>query len=233
MKSVTFIIPVFNEVKTIEKAILEVINLKDIDKEIIILDNCSNDGSVEVLNKFSNHKDVKLLLKKKNLGYGDSIKKGFNLATKELIYIQYADLEYPIEGFFRMIDVYEKTKADVVFGERYSNLNLTKVISEILSRPHFLATLITTFLINIFYDVKFNDIIGSKLYKNSKFKDFEINADNPGFDFELISRIMKSNLLIKNVFVPYKARENSSEKKIKFYHMFNAIYEILRIKMFY
>lgn len=233
MKSVTFLIPVFNEVKTIERAILEVINLKDIDKELIIIDNCSNDGSIEIINKFLNHSEVKILLKERNLGYGDSIKKGFNLATKELIYIQYADLEYPIEGFFRMIDVYEKTNADVIFGERYSNMNFIKVFSEILNRPHFLATLITTSLINIFYNVKFNDIIGSKLYKNSKFKNFEINTNNPGFDFELISRIIKNKLHIENIFVPYKARENSSEKKIKFYHMFNAIYEILRIKIFY
>ena len=91
MKSVTFLIPLFNEVKTIERAILEVINLKDIDKELIIIDNCSNDGSIEIINKFLNHSEVKILLKERNLGYGDSIKKGFNLATKELIYIQYAD----------------------------------------------------------------------------------------------------------------------------------------------
>ena len=233
MKSVTFLIPVFNEVKTIEKAILEIIDIKDIDKEIIIIDNFSTDGTIQILKKFINYENITIVFKDKNLGYGDSIKKGFNLAKKDLIYIQYGDLEYPIDGFYKMLKKFNQTNADVVFGERYEKFSIKRKLAEIINRPQYLGTLITTYMINVFYGAKFNDIIGSKLYRSLKFKNLNINTNNPGFDFELISRIMKKKFLIETVHIPYRARQNSSEKKIKFYHIFNAIYEILRIKIFY
>ncbi len=233
MKSVTFLIPVFNEVKTIEKAILEIIDIKDIDKEIIIIDNFSTDGTIQILKKFINYENITIVFKDKNLGYGDSIKKGFNLAKKDLIYIQYGDLEYPIDGFYKMLKKFNQTNVDVVFGERYEKFSIKRKLAEIINRPQYLGTLITTYMINVFYGAKFNDIIGSKLYRSLKFKNLNINTNNPGFDFELISRIMKKRFLIETVHVPYRARQNSSEKKIKFYHIFNAIYEILRIKIFY
>ena len=84
---ITFLVPVYNEVKTVENSIKEVLDLKNIQKEIIIIDNCSTDGSIEVVKKFKNISNVKVILKSKNLGYGDSIKKGFELATGDYIYI--------------------------------------------------------------------------------------------------------------------------------------------------
>ena len=233
MTSITFLIPVFNEVKTLENSINEIVKLEYPKKEIIIIDNNSNDGSKDVIKKFSSHKNIKILIKEKNLGYGDTIKKGFKMASGEVIYIQYSDLEYPIESFFLMINEYNNTKADVIFGERYDNLNIKKKILEIVKRPQYLGTFLTTSLINLFYNVNLNDIIGAKMYKSSSFRNFEINRDNNGFDFELVSRIMKKKLSFSKILVPYKPRKNVSEKKIKFYHMINAIYEILRIKFFY
>ena len=66
---VTFLIPVYNEVKTVENAITEVLELKNINKEIIIIDNCSTDGSTEIVKKFKNFKNVKIILKSKNFGF--------------------------------------------------------------------------------------------------------------------------------------------------------------------
>ena len=229
---ITFLIPVYNEVKTIENAIEEVLQLENIKKEIIIIDNCSTDGSIEIVKKFENISNVKVILKSKNLGYGDSIKKGFELATGDYIYIQYTDLEYHISGFEIMLKKILETKSDCVFGERYKNNTLLSHIKEIIYRPSYLATLLTTSLINIFYDKDFNDVIGGKLYKSSKIKSIKVDSNHTGFDFELVSKIVKNNFKVENTLVPYKPRENSSEKKIKFYNMFNAVYEILRVKFF-
>lgn len=233
MTSITFLIPVFNEVKTLENSINEVVKLEYRKKEIIIIDNNSNDGSKDIIKKFSSHNNIKILIKEKNLGYGDTIKKGFKMASGEVIYIQYSDLEYPIESFYLMINEYNNTNADVIFGERYDKFDVKKTILEIVKRPQYLGTFLTTSLINLFYNVNLNDIIGAKMYKSSSFRNFEINRDNNGFDFELVSRIMKKKLSFSKILVPYKPRKNISEKKIKFYHMINAIYEILRIKFFY
>lgn len=228
----TFLIPVYNEVKTVESAINEIIELKNINKEIIIIDNYSTDGSIEIVKKFENFDNVKVILKSKNLGFGDSIKKGFELAKGDYIYIQYTDLEYHISGFDLMKNKILNTKSDCIFGERYKNYSFIGNIKEIINRPAYLATLITTKLINVFYNKNFNDIIGGKLYKTSKIKTIKIDSNYMGFDFELVSKIMKNNFKVETIQVPYKPRKNSLEKKIKYYDMFKALYEIFRIKFF-
>lgn len=232
MKLITFLIPVYNEVKTIEKAILEVVNLKDVNKEIIIIDNNSTDGTKEIINKFSNFAYIKVIFKDKNLGYGDTIKKGISLAKGEYIYIQYADLEYHIDGFNLMFKEIKSKKSDVIFGERYKNKKFLEKIKFSFKRPSYLATLLTTGLINIFYERKYNDIIGSKLYYTKTVKKLNITSNKQGFDFEFVSKICKYNLNVDTILIPYKPRQNFNEKKIKFYHMFNALYEIFRIKFF-
>ena len=229
---ITFLVPVYNEVKTVENSIKEVLDLKNIQKEIIIIDNCSTDGSIEIIKKFKNISDVKVILKSKNLGYGDSIKKGFELATGDYIYIQYTDLEYHISGFKIMLKKILETNSDCVFGERYKNNSFVSHIKEIIFRPSYLATLLITSLINFFYNKGFNDVIGGKLYKSSKIKSIKIDSNHAGFDFELVSKMLKNQFKIDKTLVPYKPRENSSEKKIKFYHMINAVYEIFRVKFF-
>ncbi len=233
MSLVTFLIPVYNEARTLENAILEVVNLNYPNKEIIIIDNNSNDGSKDIIRKFQDLENVSIILKKKNLGFGDSIKKGFELSKGRFTYIQYADLEYDIKGFSLMLNKILQSKADFIFGERYKKKNIKEVIESIKDRPAFMGTFFTTKLINIFYQKNFNDIIGAKLYNTKKIKEISVSSNGAGFDFELISKICKKNYHIETVIIPYKPRTYSKEKKIKFYHMFNALYEILKTKFFF
>ena len=232
MKPITFLIPVYNEVKTIEKAILEVLNLEDVNKEIIIIDNNSTDGTKEIIERFSNYSDLKIIFKEKNLGYGDTIKKGISFAKGEYIYIQYADLEYDISGLSLMLKKIKSKNSDVIFGERYENKKFLEKIKFSFKRPSYLATFLTTGLINVFYKRKYNDIIGSKLYNTNAVQKLNITSNKQGFDFEFVSKICKYNLKVDTVLIPYKPRQNFREKKIKFYHMFNALYEIFRVKFF-
>ena len=129
-----------------------------------------------------------------------------------------------------MLNYIVSNKVDFVFGERYEKLGIINSIINIINRPAYLGTFITTFLINFFYKKKYNDIIGSKLYETKKVKEININSNGQGFDFELVSKINKKNYDVGTILVPYKPRSISKEKKIKFYHIFVALYQIFKIK---
>ena len=232
--SITYLIPVFNEVKTVKKAIVETINLNVPDKEIIVIDNGSTDGTVEILKEFQDYENIKLILQEKNLGFGNSIREGFNKSSKEFIYLQFGDLEYDINTSLEMLKITRDQKIDAMFGSRLKNINnLTELCKTVFNNPAYLATLICTFLINFFYDKSFTDIIGAKLYRKETVKYVLPKTSGQGFDFELVSLLCKRNLQVKEIFIKYKPRENFSDKKIKFYHMFNAIFGILKIKFFH
>jgi dolichol-phosphate mannosyltransferase len=227
--TLSFIIPVFNEEKTLKKSIDDVVALS-IKKEIIIVDNGSVDGSVDIINQYKDIEYIKILLKPKNLGYGDSIQKGFDLATGDYIFIQYADLEYDHHTSILMYNLAIQNSYDVIFGSRLKYKK--KLIQLIIKKPSYLATIICTALINYFYKKEFTDIIGTKLYNRNSIKNILPKTKGQGFDFELVSLICKKKLNIEETFVDYIPRQNSKEKKIKFYHMFNALYEIFKIKFF-
>lgn len=230
MKKITYIITVYNEVKTVKKAIEDIISLKLNSKEIIVIDNGSNDGSQLIIKKFKN---IKKILRKKNLGFGKSIEEGISKAKGKYIFIHYSDLEYDHKRSIYMLKLAEKKKLDVVLASRLKNILPKKNILEIIfSQPAYLATLICTYLINQFYNRKFTDVIGTKLYLTKSIKKIPINSYGVGFDFEFISRIRKNNFKVEEVSIKYKPRVNFNEKKIKFYHMINALYEIFKIKFF-
>jgi|TARA_B110000037_G_scaffold218463_1_gene281515 glycosyltransferase involved in cell wall biosynthesis len=228
--NLSYIIPVYNEQRTLDKSIQDIIKLP-IEKEIIIIDNGSTDGSVDIIKKYQYEDNINIIYKQNNLGFGDSIQKGFDLAKGKYIFIQYADLEYDHLSSLSMLNLAFTGNLDVIFGSRLKNeKNILKILSK---KPSYLATIICTFLINFFYKKKFTDIIGTKLYKKNSIKKILPKTKGQGFDFELVSLICKNNLKIEETYVEYVPRANSTEKKIKFYHMFNALYAIFKIKYFY
>jgi glycosyltransferase involved in cell wall biosynthesis len=232
MKKITYLIPVYNEIRTVRRAIEDIINLKYHNKEIIIIDNGSTDGSQKIINTFKNNKIIKIILRKKNLGYGRTIDEGIKKAQGDYIFIQYADLEYDYKISTKMIQLAEKYQLDVIIGSRLKKGWEKNIIKIIIKKPAYLATIICTFLINKFYNKNFTDIIGGKFYRTSSVKKIQINSYHTGFDFEFFSKICKKKFKIKEIFIKYKPREHSSEKKIKFYHMVNALYEIFKVKFF-
>ena len=227
MLKITYLVMVYNEIKTVKKAIEDVININYKNKEILVIDNGSVDGSQDVIRSFKN---IKKILRKKNLGVGKTIEEGISKAKGDYIFTQFSDLEYDHKRSIYMMQYAIKKKLDVVFGSRLKKK--TSLISEIKKRPAILATIICTFFINKFYKKKFTDIIGVKLYKKDSIKKIPINCYKAGFEFESVSRMCKRNLRIKEVFVKYSPRKNSKDKKIKFYHMFDAIYQIFKVKIF-
>lgn len=232
--SITFLIPVFNEVKTVKKAIEETINLNILNKEIIIVDNNSTDGSKDIIKEYQNREKIHIIYQKKNLGFGNSIQDGFLKSSNEFIFIQYADLEYDINASIEMLQLIKEKNLDVIFASRLKRIkNFRDILKELIKKPSYLATLLCTFLVNLFYDKNYTDIIGTKLYRKKIIQPIIPKTSGQGFDFELVSLISKKNLSVEEVSINYSPRTNSSEKKIKFYHLFNAIYAIFKIKFFY
>ena len=229
--SITFLIPIYNEVKTVRKAIEETIKLDVPSKEIVIIDNNSTDGSKNIINEYRDKANIHIIFQNKNLGFGNSIQDGFLKSSRDFIYIQYGDLEYDINASIKMLKLIKEKNLDVVFASRLKNAKTFKdFYRALLKKPSYLATIFCTSLVNLLYDKKFTDIIGTRLYRKDIFIPIIPKTSGQGFDFELASLIAKKSLKVEEVFIDYVPRENSSEKKIKFYHILNAIYGILKVK---
>jgi glycosyltransferase involved in cell wall biosynthesis len=230
---ITYLIPVFNEIKTVKKSIIQAIRIPIQNKEIIVIDNNSTDGSAEIIKKFIKFKNIKLILRKKNMGYGSTIDEGTRIAKGKYIYIHYSDLEYDIKTSIKMLRIAEQKKLDAVFASRLiKKLKKKNIINIIIERPYYLASLILTKLINILFKKKFTDIIGTKLYKKKSVINKLPNKNNISFDLELDAILCKEQFKTEEVFIKYKARNNFMEKKIKWWHIFNFIIGIFKVKFF-
>jgi len=224
MKKITYLIPCYNEVDTIDKAIMNIKSISYPRKEIIVIDNGSNDGSQEVIKKI---KGIKKILRKKNLGIGMTIQEGFKISKGDFFFVYDSDLEYDHLRSIYMMRYAEKYKLDVVFGSRFKK-NDSKII-KIIERPYFLGSVICTYLINKLYKKNFTDIIGAKLFRVAEIRKVTIDNFHSGYDFSFTSKIIKMKLNVGEVFIKYKPREKG-EKKLKYYHLFNAIYQIFKVK---
>lgn len=225
----TIIVTVYNEVKTIKQAIDDVMSL-GADKEIIVIDNCSTDGTKEVLQNL-NYNDIKIVYQDKNLGFGTSIQKGLSLAKGEYIYVQFSDLEYDYKICLSALKEADETGCDAVFGSRLKDIIKTRSIFSLLKeKPAYLATLITTYLINKWYGYQFTDVLGAKFYRTESLRKVIPKTRGMGFDFELVSLICKKGFNIKEIPVKYTPRARNKDKKIKPYHMLNALWAIFKVR---
>ena len=232
MRKISILIPCYNEKKLIEKSIKLAINLKKIKKEIIIIDNGSTDGSQEIIKKYINKKNFKIILRKKNMGYGCSVKQGLKISKYKYMYIHYSDCEYSINTCIRMYDLAEKKNLDSVFGSRLKGLSFVTLVKYLQKKPAYLGTFIFTLMYNIFYKKNFTDVIGSKMYRVKKIKNIKINHTSYLYDFSLKSILMDKKYRVEEIYTKYKPRKINSDKKIKFYHLFPIIFEILKYKLF-
>ncbi|CAO6130796.1 COG1216 Predicted glycosyltransferases [Candidatus Pelagibacterales bacterium] len=228
---ITFLIPVFNEEKTVVNAVNQILSLKFLKKEIIIIDNGSTDQSQKLIKTFSKKKNIRIVLRKKNLGYGASIKQGVRMARGKYMFIQFSDTEYDHRVSLKMFRMSEKYNADAVFGSRLKNMSFNQKLIAIKNKPAFLATILITKMYNIFYSKNFTDVIGSKFYRLDIFKKINLKENNIDWDFELKNRLISGPYKILEVFTKYKPRPNPEEKSVKFYHMFSIIYLMIKYKL--
>ena len=225
----TIFIPCFNEKRTILKAIEEAKGLK-VDKEIIVIDNASTDGTRELLYSLKKEKNLKIVLHSRNLGVGYSAIECINMAMGEYFYAPYADLEYKMEDVYNMLSKIELENLDAVFGSRLLLEKNKSKIALIKERPFWLGSIIATLLVNLLYGRRFTDTIATKVIKTDILKSLGCSAYNQAFEFELVSRLCRRGCKIQEVPIYYKPRGYKEGKTVKVWDMIPAIWAIIKVK---
>ena len=220
---ISIIIPCYNEKNFIIEILKKINQIKDLDYEIIIVDDASSDGSRDILKQNSNLYS-KLLINEKNFGKGYSVKRGIEFATNEIILIQDADLEYDPQDYHKLLKPIENNKADVVYGTRFYGGNSRKI--------HFfwhtLANKILTFVCNIRSNLNLTDMeCGYKVFKKSSIEDIDLNEERFGFEPELTIKLAKKKISFYEVGINYYGRSYKEGKKISIKDAFRALYIIL------
>ena len=226
---ISIIIPCFNEIDTIEKIVDKVLTQTQFEKEIIIIDDFSTDGTRELLENKIKNKIDQLILNEKNYGKGFCIKEGINKSKGNIILIQDADLEYDPSDYSKLIDPIKKGYADVVFGSRFVGSEEKRV----LFFWHSLGNYILTFLSNMLSNLNLTDMENCyKAFKSDIVKDIKLIENRFGFEPEITAKIAKKKCRIYEVGVKYYGRTYEQGKKIGWKDGFSAIRCILKYNLF-
>ena len=226
---VSIIIPCYNEQSTIKDIINKVNSQSNIDKEIIVVDDYSQDKTREILQKDLKNNIHKIILNDKNYGKGYSIRKGIENSSGDCILIQDADLEYDPSDYRKLLDPILKNVADVVYGSRFLGTSERRV----LYFWHTVGNKLLTLLSNMFSNLNLTDMeVGYKVFKSNVLKEIELEEDRFGFEPEVTAKIAKKNIKIFEVGISYFGRKYSEGKKITWKDGFSAIRCIVKYNLF-
>lgn len=236
IRTISIVIPVFNEVDYITKTIDAVSSVKiPFRKEIIVVDDGSTDGTSNKLKKYKlpkNQKDSLIILKnKKNQGKGTSVKVGFLKSKGDVVIIQDADLEYNPKDYPLLIDPFLENNADVVYGSRF----VTTKPRRVLYFWHYVINIGLTFFSNMLTNLNLTDMeTGYKAFKGDVIRGLakELKSSRFGFEPEITAKISKKNLKIYEVGISYTGRSYEQGKKIGWKDGFEAIYQIIKSNVF-
>jgi glycosyltransferase involved in cell wall biosynthesis len=231
-QKLSIIIPVYNEEKTIHfilDKISKVALLKDISKEIIIIDDCSTDNSLAVLSEYkSNNDQLNIIILKHyaNKGKGASLHSGINMATGDILVIQDADLEYDPNEYNILLKPILDGVADVVYGSRFMGGNPHRV----LFFWHSIGNKFLTFLSNMFTNLNLTDMETCyKMFKTEIIHKIKLQENRFGFEPEVTAKISKiKGIRIYEVGISYYGRTFEEGKKISWKDGFRAIYCIIK-----
>jgi glycosyltransferase involved in cell wall biosynthesis len=229
MKTLSIIIPCFNEVNTIQE-IIERVRASDItlQKQIIVIDDCSTDGTSELLNKLLKHQVDIIYSQTVNRGKGSAIRKGLEFATGDVLLIQDADLEYDPGEYSKLLAPILENKADVVYGSRFLSTGPRRVIYF----WHKVGNTFLTLLSNVFTNLDLTDMETCyKVFTKSVASQLTINEDRFGIEPEITARISKMNVRIYEVGISYYGRTYADGKKIGWRDGFRAIYCIVKYNL--
>ena len=217
---ISVVIPCFNEKDTISEIIEKVKKENKYNKEIIVIDDFSTDGTREILNDKISEKIDKIILNDKNFGKGYSVRRGIKEATGDIILIQDADLEYDPVDYPRLIEPIIKGNADVVYGSRFMGSDEKRVLYFWHSVGNFFLTTLSNMLSNL----NLTDMENCyKVFKSDIIKNIDLKENRFGFEPEITAKIAKKNIRIYEVGVKYHGRNYSQGKKITWKDGFSAL----------
>jgi glycosyltransferase involved in cell wall biosynthesis len=233
-KKLSIIVPCYNEKATIRKILQEImeVNLGATKKEIIIVDDNSQDGTKEILKELAaKNSSIQLLFQATNQGKGAALKRGIMQSTGDVVVIQDADLEYDPQDYKRLLHPIERGPADVVYGSRFVGGEPHRIIYY----RHQLANKFLTMLSNIFTGLNLTDMETCyKMMRGDLARKLaeDLNSKRFGFEPEITARIAKSKAAVYEIGVSYYGRTKEEGKKIGFKDGLKAIFEIIKYNTF-
>ena len=223
----SIVIPVYNESETIYEIIKRVEAVNG-DKEVIIVDDGSTDGTRILLEKFEERKDFKVIYQPENKGKGAALRAGFEIAKGEVIIIQDADLEYNPKDYPVLLEPILDNRADVVYGSRFLGGP-----HRVLFFWHYLGNMFLTTLSNIFTNVNLSDMeTGYKVFRREVLESITLKSNRFGFEPEFTSKVAQKNFIIYEVPISYSGRDYSAGKKINWKDGVAALWFIFRFRFF-
>lgn len=221
----SIIMPVYNERKTIADILYKV---KDtpFKKEIIVVDDGSDDGTTEFLKNLT-LPEIKVFFHAKNIGKGQAVRTGILNATGDIILIQDADLEYDPDDYPMLIEPILKGRAEVVYGSRWLNKGLKNVHFSMFKLGRWFLTLLT----NLLYKANITDeSCGYKVFKSDIIKNIPLGCKRFEFCPEITAKLLRRAHKIYEVPVKYSPRNISEGKKITYKDGFDAILTLLKYR---
>lgn len=219
------IMPIYNEIHTLEE-IIKRVRKTELADEIVLVDDGSEDGTRELVKKYQGKQGFVVILHEKNQGKGAAVKSGFAAASGDVFLIQDADLEYDPREYKKLLEPIEEGIADVVYGSRF--LGASRRVAMFW---HMVANKLLTLFTNILYDTILSDMeTGYKVFRKEVVKDMTIHAKRFEFEPEFTAKILKRKYRIFEVPITFNPRDYSEGKKIGLRDAFEAIWALIKYR---
>ncbi|UCC94460.1 MAG: glycosyltransferase family 2 protein [Candidatus Omnitrophota bacterium] len=217
----SIIIPAYNEINTIGEIIRRVKSV-EFNKEIIVVDDASVDGTRDMLRKL-NEKNIKVLFNEVNKGKGYAIRKALGEVSGDIVIIQDADLEYYPDEYGILIEKISQGKADVVFGTRFMGSHRAFLFN------HYLGNKVLNLIANVLLNAYVTDLMSCyKVFKTDVIKSLTLKADRFGIEPEITAEVFKRKYRVYEVPISYDGRTYEEGKKIKWADFFVCVYWLIR-----
>ena len=225
---VSIVIPCYNERDTIEKIVEAVRSAPLQSREIIVVDDCSQDGTQTLLRENVSQVVDRVIYHSVNRGKGAALRSGFAAATGDFIVVQDADLEYSPEDYPVLLEPLMSGKADAVLGSRFMGGRPHRV----LFFWHMVGNKFLTLLSNMLTNINLTDVeTGYKAFKAPLIKSIQLEEDRFGVEPEIVAKLVRTGCRIYEVGISYSGRTYAEGKKINWKDGFRAIYAIFKYNL--